>query len=262
MDLKSITKSTYLSEGLGALRLSKDVRTKKELKKNFDINQNSEFSRSTCWTQINKRYLEDDGEKIMETPLVKLVDYGGETLNKELMYFHYLAAESTCKFTVRKLLYPRLSSEGRFELKRKEVKYFLNDYLEYSEATLNKTANSIVKALVDFGIVDSGDEEIYVDFYEPTLITFLYGLYAEYAPGFEKVQEHNILNPSLEYIRDKSVFYKLFFLKPSLLESYLQLSWERGYLGYEPRGGLNQYVLKHELLDKFANHLIAEREES
>ena len=40
-------------------------------------------------------------------------------------------------------------------------------------------------------------------------------------------------------------------MNSAMIKDYLQRAWKKDYLGYEPRGGLNQHVLKCESLDKF-----------
>jgi len=257
--LTSITKSTYIAEGLDALRAAKseDLDNIKQLKEKLIINQNSDASRETCWTQVKKRYL-SNYENLKKSPLIKMVDFKSNTLNLELMYLNYLYAEPTLYLTMLKLIYPRLESAENLSLSRNDVIGFLSDYLDYSEATLNKTARSIVKALIDFGLAQEGeDSKVDIDFYRPDLTSFLYGLYSEYCKAGSENAKFNILNPSLDHIKKKADFPKLLLLKPSLIEVYLQQAWQEGYLNYEPRGGLNQYVLKHESLNKFLDQLIS-----
>ncbi|MFW5987990.1 MAG: hypothetical protein ACOCQA_00965 [bacterium] len=260
MNFKSITKSTYISEGLDALREAKKVKSFNKLKNSVTINQNSDYSRRTCWSQINKRYIETNKDKITNYSLVKLVDFEDMKLNRELMYFHYLNSEPLAKFTVLNLIYPRLLSEEEYQLKRDDVIFFIKDYISFSDATVKKTARSIVKAMIDFGMAVQKVNRVFVKWYRPSLTAFLYGIYSEYSSGFAKAQNYNILNPSIEHIREKSEFYKLFLIKPAVLNTYLKISWEKGYLNYEPRGGLNQYVLKQESLSNFVNQLIKEEE--
>lgn len=256
--LTSITKSTYIAEGLGVLRTaqSEDINNVKQLKEKIIINQNSDASRKTCWGEIKKRYLSNH-ENLQKSPLVKIIDFKGNTLNLELMYLNYLYAEPTFYLTMLKLVYPRLESSENLSLSRNDVIGFLSNYLDYSEATLNKTARSIVKALIDFGLAQEGeDNKVDIDFYRPVLISFLYGLYSEYSKAGSKNAKFNILNPSLDHIKEKADFPKLLLLKTSLIEVYLKQAWQEGYLNYEPRGGLNQYVLKYEELNKLLDQLV------
>ncbi len=253
---KSITKSSYLKEGKKALRMAKKVEEKDVLQEKLTINQNSKESRNTCWTEMNKRYLDYEEGKIIKTPLVRLLDFRGEKLNNELMYYNYLQAEPTMKFVIKELIYPRLQSEKNFQLQREDITYFLNNHLDYAEATVKKTARSIVKALIDFGLINTEEEKIVAEYYEPTLIGFVYALYCEYGAGFEEAREFNILNPSVEHIRENSQFIQFFLIKQSLIDSMLQLCWKKEYLNYEPRGGLNQYVLKFEAVNKFTDYLL------
>ena len=261
-NLSSITKSTYIDEGLSALRKakSKEINTFSDLQNNIVINQNSDHSRKTCWSQIKKRYLNiDDSDNLIKTPLIKLIDFKQNVLNKELTYLKYLNSEKTAYFSVLNYIYPKLDLEKEIELNRNKLVEFLSDHLDYSEATLKKTASSIAKALVDFGFVRSdSSKKINISYYEPDLITFLYALYGEYTKNDYFTSKYNISNPSLEHIQDKADFPKLLFMKPNLVEVYLQQAWKQGYLNYEPRGGLNQYVLKHESLDNFADHITKE----
>lgn len=261
-NLKSITKSSYIDEGLAALRKTKaeDIDTFSDLKDSLVINQNSDHSRKTCWGQIKKRYLQIDGsDQLIITPLIKLIDLKHNVLNNELIYLNYLKAEKTSYFSVLNYIYSKLELDNKTELSRNKLIEFLSNHLDYSEATLNKTARSIAKALVDFGFARSdSSKKINISYHEPDLITFLYALYGEYTKNDYFTSKHNILNPSLEHIQDKADFPKLLFMKPNLVEVYLQQAWKQGYLNYEPRGGLNQYVLKHESLDNFADHIIKE----
>ena len=261
-NLKSITKSTYIDEGLSALRKakSKKINTFSDLQDNLIINQNSDNSRDTCWSQIKKRYLQiDDSNHLIISPLIKLIDLKHNVLNNELIYLNYLQAERTSYFSVINYIYPKLELDNTTELNRDKLIDFLSNHLDYSEATLNKTARSIAKALVDFGFARSGSsKKINFSYYEPDLITFLYALYGEYTKNDYFTSKYNILNPSFEHIQNKADFPKLLFMKPNLVEVYLQQAWRQGYLNYEPRGGLNQYVLKHESLDNFADHIIKE----
>ncbi len=257
MEFKSITKSTYIEEGLAALRLAKTVNTVEELMDRYDINQNSDYSRKTCWGQIKKRYLDINKNIISHTSFLKLIDYADEKLNKELMYYKYIHQESLARESILKFFYPRLLSGGNYLVEREDVLLFIRKYIQnYSEATIVKTANSIIKALVDFGIASDKDNKVCIEFYNPSLYMFLYALYAEYSHGYDLGNNFRILNPSLEHIRKKSQFYKLFFIKPALLETYLKMAWEKGFLDYEPRGGLNQYVLKFESLDGYVGSLL------
>jgi hypothetical protein len=89
LEFKSITNSTYVDEGMEALRLAKEFHDKKSLKENFEINKFSKSTRNNCWNQINKRYLTNpDGG--LNKVLIKLIDFEGVKLNKELMFYHYL----------------------------------------------------------------------------------------------------------------------------------------------------------------------------
>lgn len=40
-------------------------------------------------------------------------------------------------------------------------------------------------------------------------------------------------------------------MQPAMVDDYLQRAWKEDYLGYEPRGGLNQYVLKYNSIDNY-----------
>ncbi len=259
LDYTSITKSSYINEGLDALRLAKNIETKAKLKDILVINQNSDSSRQTCWNQISKRYLSFNERKVEKTGLIKLIDFEDDKLNRELMYFNYLNTEPTARKVMKDLIFPRLLSEGKYKLKRDEVIYFLNQFIgDYSENTLKKTARSIVKALIDFGLANDEDGEIIIDYYTPSLLAFLYGLYAEYTPGYEPLIEFNILNPSVDHIKEKAMTCKIFLLKPAVVETFLQLGREKEFLNYEPRGGLNQYVFRHESIDGFTEYVTEE----
>jgi len=48
----------------------------------------------------------------------------------------------------------------------------------------------------------------------PQLLSVVYALYSEYAAGFEEAKNFNILNPSVEHIKEKAEFYKLFLMQP------------------------------------------------
>jgi len=261
-NLNSITKSTYIDEGLAVLRKVKfkEINTFSDLQENLVINQNSDHSRKTCWSQIKKRYLQiDSSDNLIKTPLIKLIDFKQNVLNKELIYLKYLNSEKTAYFSVLNHINARLDFDNEIELSRNKLIEFLSYHLDYSEATLKKTARSIAKALVDFGFARSdSSKKISLSYYEPDLITFLYALYGEYTKNDYFTSKYNILNPSLEHIQNKADFPKLLFMKPNLVEVYLQQAWKKGYLNYEPRGGLNQYVLKHESLDNFTDHIIKE----
>jgi len=255
--LKSITKSTYIDEGMKVLEVLKENKfnTYKELQENHDINQNSEHSRKTCWGQIKKRYLDLEKGDLINSPFLKLFN-NNLILKKELMYLKYIYAEPTFKFLIINYLYPRLESSGEFILTRNNVIDFLQQYLDYSEATINKTARSSVKALMDFGIAEKKeDSSIKIKYYQPELKSFLYAFYNEYSKENSSHNKYNILNPSVEHIIGKSDFYKYLFVKPAFVNSYLQSGWKEGFLGYEPRGGLNQYVLKHNNIMGLANYI-------
>ena|SRR5690554_1555751 len=259
MEFKSITKSSYFKEGLDALRIAKTVKTVDELMERYTINQNSNYSRETCWSQIRKRYFCINNNEIAKTPLLKLIDFSDDKLNKELMYYSYLHKEPIARETVLKFIYPRLTAKGVCAIVKKNLILFLKKYInKYSDATINKTANSIRKALVDFGLAEKEEDTLIFKYYDVSLHSFLYGLYAEYSPGFAPAKQFNILNPSAEHIQKKAHFHKLFFIKPSLIRTYLKLGWEQEYLDYEPRGGLDQYVLKCKSLDGFVRSLLKE----
>ena len=254
MEFKSITNSTYVDTGMEALRLAKEFQDKKSLRKNFEINKNSKSARNNCWNQINKRYLTNtDGD--LNRALVKLIDFDGIKLNKELMFYHYLQKELIFKKTLLDFIYPKLRVNDEFIVKSKDVLFFISDYLDYAQSTMKKTARSIVKTLVDFEIAEVEDNEVKVKTYRPQLLSVVYALYSEYAAGFEEAKNFNILNPSIEHIKEKSEFYKLFLMQPGMIEDYLQRAWNEDCLGYEPRGGLNQYVLKYKSINELIRRL-------
>jgi hypothetical protein len=120
---------------------------------------------------------------------------------------------------------------------------------------MKKTARSIVKALVDFEIAEVDGNKVKIKTYRPGLLSVIYAFYSEYAAGFEAAKNFNILNPSVEHIKDKAEFYKLFLMQPAMVDDYLQRAWKEGYLGYEPRGGLNQYVLKYKSIDELTRRV-------
>ena len=249
LSYKSITNSTYVDEGMEALRLAKEYQDKKSLRENFEINKFSKSTRNKCWNQINKRYLTTaDGD--FNRLLIELIDYEDIKLNKELMFYHYLQEELIFKTTLIDFIYPKLRINNEYVVKSNDVLFFISDYLDYAESTMKKTARSIVKALVDFEIAEVEDNEVKVKNYKPSLLSFIYAFYSEYAEGIENAKNFNILNPSVEHIKEKAEFYKLFMMNSFMLEDYLQKAWKEDYLGYEPRGGLNQYVLKHKTIDK------------
>ncbi len=261
MEYKSITKSAYFKEGLTALRAAEEVNTEEELRKKLSFNMNSNYSRKTCWGQIKKRYLKDENNrKIKDYPLVRLIDFQENQLNRELMYFSYLHREPIARKTILELIYPRLLKQELYKLTRREIKEFIEKYMSYSEATMIKTASQITRALIDFKMVQVGDKDVEISFYEPRIYSFLYGLYSEYSPGFVPAERFKILNPSFEHIKNNAQFYKLFLIRPSMLRSYLKISWDKNYLAFEPRGGLDQYVLSHETLDGLTDYILNEEE--
>ena len=256
--LKSITKSTYINEGLKVLEKIKGEKYDdfKNLKDSVDINQNSDESRKTCWGQIKKRYLDfDNDKKLLYSPMIKLFN-NNIILKKELMYLNYLYTEPTFKKIIVDLIYPRLKeNNGKLNIKREEIIDFLNQYLDFTQATLKKTARSSAKALIDFGIADVDGKKIKINYYQPELKTVIYALYNEYSSENSKYNNYNILNPSLDHIKENAEFMKFLLINPNFIESFLQSAWNEGYLSYEARGGLNQYVLKHKTVDEFANYV-------
>ncbi len=261
MEYKSITKSAYKQEGLNALRIAKKVTKNKELKEKLIINMNSDCSRKTCWAEIKKRYIRDElNRDLSQIPLIRLIDFKGNQLNRELMYLNYLYREPIACKTVIDLIYPRLLKFDNYVLSRQQVMEYIIKYITYSKATLIKTASQITRALLDFKIVQKEGKNVKVSFKDPSIYSFLYGLYSEYSNGLEPARRFKILNPSLEHIRNKAYFYKLLLIRPSMLRSYLKISWEKGLLVYEPRGGLDQYVLCHKTLDGFTDYILTEGE--
>jgi len=254
LEFKSITNSTYVDEGMEALRLAKEFQDKKSLKENFEINKPSKSARNNCWNQINKRYLTNaDGD--LNRALIKLIDFEDVKLNKELMFYHYLQEELIFKKILLEFIYPKLRVDNEYVVKSEDVLFFIGDYLDYAPSTMKKTARSIVKALVDFEIAEVDGNKVKVKTYRPGLLSVIYAFYSEYAAGFEAAKNFNILNPSVEHIKDKAEFYKLFLMQPAMVDDYLQRAWKEGYLGYEPRGGLNQYVLKYKSIDELTRRV-------
>jgi len=237
-----------------ALRLAKEFKDKKSLKENFEINKFSKSARNNCWNQINKRYLTNFDDNLNRA-LIKLIDFDGIKLNKELMFYHYLQEELIFKKTLVNFIYPKLRVDDEYVVKSSDILFFISDYLDYAQSTMKKTARSIVKALVDFEVAEVEDNEVKVKTYQPQLLTVVYALYSEYAAGFEEAKNFNILNPSVEHIKEKAEFYKLFLMNPAMIEDYFQKAWKEGYLGYEPRGGLNQYVLKYKSIDELTRRI-------
>jgi hypothetical protein len=255
LEFNSITNSTYVNEGIEALRLAKEFQDKKSLRKNFEINKHSKSSRNNCWNQINKRYLTNPNGDLNRV-LIKLIDYEDIKLNKELMFYHYLQEELIFKKTLVNFIYPKLRVDNEYVVKSEDVLFFIGDYLDYASSTMKKTARSIVKALVDFEIAEVEENKVKVKTYRPELLSVVYAFYSEYAAGVEEAKNFNILNPSVEHIKEKAEFYKLFLMQPAIVEDYLQRAWKEDYLGYEPRGGLNQYVLKYKSLNSFVSMLL------
>jgi hypothetical protein len=237
-----------------ALRLAKEYEDKRNLRENFEINKSSISARNNCWNQINKRYLTNaDGD--LNRPLIKLIDFEDIKLNKELMFYHYLQEELIFKKTLLEFIYPKLRLDNEYVVKSNDVLFFIGDYLDYASSTMKKTARSIVKALVDFEIAEVEGNEVKVKNYRPELLSMVFAFYSEYAAGFEAAKNFNILNPSVEHIKDKAEFYKLFLMQPAMVDDYLKRAWKEDYLGYEPRGGLNQYVLKYKSIDELTRRL-------
>ncbi len=260
-ELKSITKSTYINEGLKVLEAVKDEKYDdyQELTDNVDVNQNSSHSVQTCWSQIKKRYLDiNDNNELSYSPMLKLFN-NNIILKKELMFLNYVYTEPTFKKIILELIYPKLlQNNGAMTITRKEIVHFLDQFLDYSSATVKKTARSSLKALIDFGLADADGKEIKVNYYQPELKTFVYALYNEYSRENSKYNNFNILNPSLDHIKEKAESTKFLLINPSFIDSFLQSAWKAGYLSYEPRGGLNQYVLKHNNIESFADYIVNE----
>jgi hypothetical protein len=237
-----------------ALRLAKEFKDKNRLKENFEINKPSKSARNNCWSQINKRYLTNaDGD--LNRALIRLIDYEDVKINKELMFYHYLQEELIFKKTLLDFIYPKLRVDNEYVIKSEDVLFYIGDYLDYAPSTMKKTARSIVKALVDFEIAEVYGNEVKVKNYRPKLLSMVFAFYSEYAAGVEKAKNFNILNPSVEHIKEKAEFYKLFLMQPAMVDDYLQKAWKEDYLGYEPRGGLNQYVLKLKSLIELVNKI-------
>lgn len=259
--LNSITKSTYLNEGLKVLEQIKDEKYEdyQKLMDNVDVDQNSKSSLNTCWNEIKKRYLDfNENKEILYSPMIKLFN-SNIILKKELMYLNYLYTEAAFRKIILELIYPKLlQNNGKTSVKREELTTFLNQFMEYSQATVAKTAQSSVKALVDFGLAEQDGKDILINFYQPELKTVIYALYNEYSRDNSKYNKFNILNPSLDYIQEKAEFPKLLLINPNFIDSFLQSGWKEGYLSYEPRGGLNQYVLKHKNAAQFADYIVKE----
>jgi len=254
LKFKSITNSTYVDEAIEALRLAKEFQDKKSLKENFEINKFSKSARNNCWNQINKRYLTNpDGG--LNKALIKLIDFEDVKLNKELMFYHYLQEELIFKKTLLEFIYPKLRVDNEYVVKSEDILFFIGDYLDYALSTMKKTARSIVKALVDFEIAEVEGNEVKVKSYRPGLLSVVYAFYSEYAVGVEAAKNFKILNPSVEHIKEKAEFYKLFLMQPAMVDDYLKRAWKEDYLGYEPRGGLNQYVLKYKSIDELTRRL-------
>lgn len=262
-ELKSITKSTYINEGLKVLEQVKDEEYAdyQKLINNVDVNQNSKSSIDTCWTQIRKRYLDfSDDNEILYSSMIKIFN-NNIILKKELMYLNYIYTEATFRKIILELVYPKLlQNNGKTSVKREELISFLDQFLEYSQATVAKTAQSSVKALVDFGLAESEGKDILINYYQPELKTVIYALYNEYSKNNSKYNKFNILNPSLDHIQEKAEFPKQLLINPNFIDSFLQSGWKAGYLSYEPRGGLNQYVLKHKNVRELADYIANEEE--
>lgn len=258
--LKSITKSTFINEGLKVLEQIKEKKYSdyQELVNNVDLNKNSEHTRNTCLGQIKKRYLDLSDSKIIYSPMIKLFN-SNIILKKELMYLNYIYSEPTFKKIILDLIYPKLKlKNGKINIKRDELADFLNQYTNYKQVTIDKTATSSVKALIDFGLANKDGNDILINFYQPELKTVIYALYNEYSRDNSKYNNFNILNPSLDHIQEKAEFPKLLLINPNFIDSFLQSGWKEGYLSYEPRGGLNQYVLKHKNAAQFADYIVKE----
>ena len=139
MVFKSITKSTYLAEALEALRAAKRVDTVDQLMEIYTINQNSTHSRQTCWNEIRKRYLTIKEGRIIKTPLLKIIDFSGEKLNKELLYHSYLMKEPIAREIVLKYIYPELTVDNSFILDNKNLVLFLKKYIgNFRDTTIKK----------------------------------------------------------------------------------------------------------------------------
>ncbi|MFW6027101.1 MAG: BrxA family protein, partial [Candidatus Woesearchaeota archaeon] len=173
MKFKSITNSTYVDEGMEALRFAKEYKNKKDLKENFEVNKFSKSARNNCWTQINKRYLSRKDGSLNE-PLIKLIDYEDYKVNKELMFYHYVQREPIFKKTLLDFIYPRLKTNDKFIVESDNVLFFISDYLDYADSTIKKTARSIVKALVDFEIAEVEGNEVKVKNYRPELLSVVF----------------------------------------------------------------------------------------
>ncbi len=255
---KSITKSTYIREGLKVLEKIKKEKYDdyKELMDKVDLNQNSDHSRKTSWGQIKKRYLDfDDNNKLLYSPMIKLFN-NNIILKKELMYLNYIYTEATFRKIILEFVYPKVKeNNGTAIFKREELADFLSQFLDYSQATLNKTARSSAKALLDFGLAEKEEGAIKVSYYQPELKTVIYALYNEYSKEKSKYNNYNILNPSLNHIIENAEFPKFLLINPNFIESFLQSAWKEEYLSYEARGGLNQYVLKHKNVEQFADYI-------
>ncbi len=260
-ELKSITKSTYINEGLKVLEQIEDKKYEdyQELMDNVDINQNSQQSHRTCWNEIKKRYLDfDDNNKLIYSSMIKLFN-NNIILKKELMYLNYIYKEATFRKIILELIYPKLlKNDGNITVERQELTDFLNQHLEQSQVTIKKTAASSAKALIDFGLAEADGRKIKINYYQPELKTVVYALYNEYSRNNSKHNNFNILNPSLDHIQEKAEFPKLLLINPNFIDSFLQSGWKEGYLSYEPRGGLNQYVLKHKNAVQFADYIVNE----
>ena len=91
-------------------------------------------------------------------------------LKKELMYLNYIYTEPTFRKIILDLIYPKLiQNNGETSLSREEIVSFLDPVLDYSRATINKTARSSAKALIDFSLAEQDRKDLKIRFYQPEL---------------------------------------------------------------------------------------------
>src|SRR6056297_543738 len=99
---------------------------------------------------MKKRYLDFNDNKLSYSAMLKLFNTN-IILKKELMYLNYIYTEPTFRKIILELIYPKLmQNNGEISLSREEIVSFLDQILDYSRATVNKTARSAAKALIDF----------------------------------------------------------------------------------------------------------------
>ena len=190
----------------------------------FRLPQASRQRRREIVRDVERKFLQTDGDRFVPTPLRALLTMSGldERAKRDLLFAQYLRTTPLVWEAIQAVVLPRAQAGAHPLARPEDAEITIPDWMNFLDERLNTTTDSTVSRtrrhitahLTKFGVLEAQavpgdriDKRFFARFYDPNPRAFWFSLALEYF-------EHGWTTRSLDYIADQSWTRVAFCTKP------------------------------------------------